>query len=231
VPTAYVIGNHEFEAEQFSHFLPRYSGAAQHHSGSDSPLWYSFEAGLAHVVNLCAYCGAERGGPQYSWLERDLEAVDRRRTPWLLVQTHVPWYTSNAHHPMSEGQAMREAMEGLLYAHKADVMFYGHMHAYERTGGVYNNRTTCDGPVHIVIGDGGNHEGPACPWAGRELPEWEVFREFSFGHGVLRLANASHARWDWHRNHDGDKVGADGAWLLRASQRCIREGSTGEFVV
>lgn len=220
VPTAYITGNHEWEGEQFAHYLPRYPSPSQQRSGSDSPLWYSYEAGLAHVVALCSYCEAREGTPQYEWLQHDLASVDRARTPWLVVMVHVPFYTSNRHHSMEEGRRMREAMDGLLYAHKADVVFAGHMHAYERTSGVYQNHTACDGPVHIVIGDAGNHEGPACPWFQQELPSWGAFREYSFGHGVLEIANATHARWAWHRNQDGAAVNADEVWLKRASLRC-----------
>jgi len=220
MPTAHVAGNHEWEGEQFTHFLARYAAPSQRRSGSDSPLWYSFEAGLAHVVGLCSYCVSSKGSAQYAWLEQDLASVNRSLTPWLVVMMHVPWYTSNAHHSMEEGRHMREAMEKLIHEHKADVVFAGHMHAYERTKGVYQNRTACDAPVHIVIGDGGNHEGPSCPWYQKELPEWDAFREFSFGHGVLRLTNATHARWSWHRNHDRASVDADEAWLARASMRC-----------
>jgi hypothetical protein len=34
----------------------------------------------------------------------------------------------------------------------------GHVHAYERSVRVFNNRPHECGPVHIVIGDGGNRE-------------------------------------------------------------------------
>merc|ERR1712228_118552 len=97
--------------------------------------------------------------------------------------------------------AMKASMEQMLYAHKVDIIISGHVHAYERTKPVYRYRTVCDAPIQIVIGDGGNKEGPACPW-NKTVPEWSAFREFSFGHGTLALQNTTHAKWEWHRNQD-----------------------------
>ena len=39
-----------------------------------------------------------RASEQYAWLLRDLAAVDRSRTPWLLVVMHAPWSNSNYAH-------------------------------------------------------------------------------------------------------------------------------------
>jgi hypothetical protein len=32
---------------------------------------------------------------QLPWLKQRLAAVDRARTPWLIVNFHVPWYTTD----------------------------------------------------------------------------------------------------------------------------------------
>jgi len=216
-PTAYTVGNHEFANEQYAHYLQRFPAPAEARSVSDTDLYYSFEAGMAHVIMLCSYCRTEKNSSQYRFLESDLESVNRSRTPWVLVMTHVPWYTSNAHHTMDESTKMREAMEDLLYAHKVDAMLVGHLHAYERTYAIHSNSSVCDGIPHFTIGDGGNFEGPACPWWQKSLPDWEARREFSFGHGVFDIVNATHARWSWHRNQDGAAKVADSLWLQPAS--------------
>jgi len=231
VSTAYGVGNHEYGsgAENFVNFLPRYGWPNARRARSDSPLWYSFDAGLAHVVMLCSYCDYKNSSIQYAWLEQDLQTVDRARTPWLLASWHTLWYTSSTLHPMTEGEVMRVSMEELLYRHRVDVVFVGHLHAYERTMPVYANRTRCDGPVHITIGDAGNHEGPACGWFAE--PDWEAMRENSFGHGIMDIVNATHARWEWHRNQDGADVSADSLWLQPASMRCSATAEGGEILV
>lgn len=58
--------------------------------------------------------------------------MDRERTPWLLVSLHAPWYNSNWAH-QGEGNRMKAAMEPLLYAAGVDILFAGHVHAYERS--------------------------------------------------------------------------------------------------
>ncbi len=59
-----------------------------------------------------------------AWLRRDLAAVDRSRTPWLIVGLHAPWYNSNTAH-QGEGEGMRHSMEALLYSYGVDLVFAG----------------------------------------------------------------------------------------------------------
>ena len=70
---------------------------------------------------------------QYKWLVGDLKKVDRVKTPWIVVLVHAPWYNSNtAHQDEAESTGMKAAMEDLLYQARVDVVFAGHVHAYER---------------------------------------------------------------------------------------------------
>ncbi len=64
-------------------------------------------------------------------LQADLARVDRSRTPWLIAVLHAPWYNSNAAHQLN-GDRMMAAMESLLYEARVDLIFAGHVHAYER---------------------------------------------------------------------------------------------------
>ncbi|EFH59507.1 ATPAP18/PAP18 [Arabidopsis lyrata subsp. lyrata] len=141
----------------------------------------------------------------------DLAKVDRERTPWLIVLFHVPWYNSNNAH-QHEGDEMMAEMEPLLYASGVDIVFTGHVHAYERTKRVNNGKSDPCGPVHITIGDGGNREGLARKYKDPS-PEWSVFREASFGHGELQMVNSTHALWTWHRNDDDEPTRSDEVWL------------------
>ena len=83
---------------------------------------------------------------------------------------------------------MQESMEELLYRYKVDLVFNGHLHSYERTKPVYKDSISdpC-APEHIIIGDGGNHEGSELNWFPQ--PEWSAYRESSFGIGELDLIN------------------------------------------
>lgn len=70
--------------------------------------------------------------PQYEWLREELKRVDREKTPWLIVLMHVPIYNSNEAHFM-EGESMRAVFEEWFIGHKVDIIFAGHVHAYERS--------------------------------------------------------------------------------------------------
>jgi len=131
-------GNHEMETLPVVELAPFAAYNARwrmphEESGSRSNLYYSFDAagGAAHVVMLGSYAAFGEGSEQRRWLEADLARVDRRRTPWLLVLLHAPWYNTNQAH-QGEGEKMRLAMERMLYEARVDVVFAGHVHAYER---------------------------------------------------------------------------------------------------
>jgi acid phosphatase type 7 len=141
--------------------------------------------------------------------------VDRKKTPWLIALIHAPWYNTNEAHQM-EGEEMRQAIEALLYKARVDVVFAGHVHAYERFTRVYNQKEDPCGPVHITIGDGGNREGLAKNY--QDPPAAiSLFREASFGHGRFDVVNATHALWTWHRNDDDVAVIADQIWITSHS--------------
>ncbi|KAG9458954.1 hypothetical protein H6P81_003462 [Aristolochia fimbriata] len=181
-------------------------------SGSTSNLYYSFQLDAgAHIIMLASYADFDKNSAQYRWLQNDLDNVDRSKTPWLIVLIHAPWYNTNLAH-QGEGESMRKAMEELLYRARVDIVFAGHVHAYERFTRVYDNEPNHCAPVHITIGDGGNREGLAMLYKTPPSP-LSLFREASFGHGRLKLVNQTHAHWTWHRNNDHNSVVGDEVWL------------------
>ncbi|KAL6337287.1 hypothetical protein AAG906_036601 [Vitis piasezkii] len=221
-------GNHEIEIfpiiypDGFKAFNSRWPMPFQE-SGSTSNLYYSFEVAGCHVIMLGSYAEFDEKSAQYKWLKGDLGKVDRRRTPWLIVLIHAPWYNTNLAHK-GEGESMRKAMEKLLYEARVDVVFAGHVHAYERFTRVYKNKADECGPIHVTIGDGGNREGLALTFEKPTSASLSVYREPSFGHGRLRILNQTHAFWSWHRNNDSDCILADSLWLqsLSVSRQCTQ---------
>ncbi|XP_047963200.1 purple acid phosphatase 22-like isoform X2 [Salvia hispanica] len=218
-------GNHEIETfpiiypQGFTAYNARWLMPYQE-SNSPSNLYYSFDVAGAHVLMLGSYTDFNVDSDQYAWLLADLATVDRSKTPWIFALIHAPWYNTNSAHK-GEGETMRVSMENILYNARADVVFAGHVHAYERFTRVYDNKADQCGPIHVTIGDGGNREGLAMTFESPS-PSISMFREPSFGHGRLRVVNNTHAHWSWHRNNETNSVTADEIWLesLISSTQC-----------
>ncbi|XP_074591277.1 phosphoenolpyruvate phosphatase-like isoform X1 [Curcuma longa] len=223
-PWIWTTGNHEIEyrpdlgeTTMFKAFLHRFSTPYKA-SQSSSPLWYAIRRASAHIIVLSSYSPFVKYTPQWHWLRAELKRVDREKTPWLIILMHAPLYNSNAAHYM-EGEAMRAVFEKWFVKYKVDMVFAGHVHAYERSYRVSNiNYNITSGnrypvpdksaPVYITVGDGGNQEG----LAGRFFevqPDYSAFREASYGHSTLELKNRTHALYHWNRNDDGKHVPID----------------------
>lgn len=65
---------------------------------------------------------------QYRFLERELRATNRRRTPWLVVLAHAPFYASFTKH-YKEVECMRATYEPLMRKYGVDMVISGHNHA------------------------------------------------------------------------------------------------------
>ena len=59
---------------------------------------------------------------QYKWLVKDLAAIDREKTPWVIAMTHRPMHSSQV---SSYQAAVRGAFEELLIENGVDVYLSG----------------------------------------------------------------------------------------------------------
>ncbi|KAG8632386.1 purple acid phosphatase 2 [Manihot esculenta] len=240
-PWIWTAGNHELDfAPQFGEPMPFKPYLHRYHvpytaSGSTSPLWYSIKRASTYIIVMSSYSAFGKYTPQYKWLEQELPKVNRSETPWLIVLMHCPMYNSYAHHYM-EGETMRVMYEAWFVEHKVDVVFAGHVHAYERSERVSNIAydivnglctpvSDQSAPVYITIGDGGNLEGLVTEMT-EPQPSYSAFREASFGHGTLDIKNRTHAYFSWHRNQDGYAVEADSVLLINRYWRSSLEESS-----
>jgi acid phosphatase type 7 len=228
-PWIWTVGNHEIdfapeigETKPFKPYSHRYHTPYKA-SQSTSPFWYSIKRASAHIIVLASYSAYGKYTPQYQWLEQELPKVNRAETPWLIVLMHSPWYNSNNQHYM-EGETMRVMYEPWFVKYKVDVVYAGHVHAYERTERVSNIAYNVvngictpikdqSAPVYITIGDGGNLGGLETNMT-EPQPEYSAFREASFGHAIFDIMNRTHAHYSWHRNQDGYSVEADSHWFF-----------------
>jgi len=154
------------------------------------------------------------GSPQVKWLAADLAAVDRTTVPWIISLWHRPWYCSNHAH-QGEGEAMRLVVEPILNQYKVDVVFNGHVHAYERVTEMYNFVPTPGKTSYFVVGNGGTPEGLAGSWLTQ--PAWSIYRLAQWGYGLFNVVNSTHAHWGMYLDTDGNLI--DEVWVVKPFPR------------
>ncbi|MDB5309630.1 MAG: Calcineurin-like phosphoesterase [Gemmataceae bacterium] len=154
VPVYPCIGNHEknhpYYYKYFSLPAPEY--------------YYSFRYGNAEFfvldTNTIRTLSLAPGGEQYRWLEKALAASDAK---WKFCYHHHPAYTSDADDygdtakgPTTAGDVRVRQLVPLYEKYKVDVVFNGHIHAYERTWPIRNGKVDQkDGVIHVTSGGGG----------------------------------------------------------------------------
>ena len=128
---------------------------------------FSFEHGPIHYIHTSTEHYFHRGSEQHHFVKHALAAVDRRRTPWLIVTGHRPIYVDSTEADEPNGDlfvaaALREAFEELYKEYAVDLTLHGHHHDYQRTCPIYKGECvgyhddgTAKGTVHLVIGNAG----------------------------------------------------------------------------
>nr|XP_043626707.1 probable inactive purple acid phosphatase 2 [Erigeron canadensis] len=183
-------------------------------TGSRAPatrnLYYSFNFGVVHFVYLSTETNFLKGSKQYEFLKKDLESVDRVKTPFVVVQGHRPMYTtSNEVRDRPIREKMLEHLEPLLVDNKVSLALWGHVHRYERFCPI-NNYTCGSGPVHVVIGMAGQDWQPIWEPRSNHLdmpifpqPAYSIYRGGEFGYTKL-IANKERLTFTYIGNHDGE---------------------------
>lgn len=115
-----VPGNHEYESAGAAPYFAYFGAAA-----GDGTGYYSFMAGDWLILMLNSNVPATSGSAQYQFARSELAA---QRTPCTMAVWHHPLFTSG---PNGNNAFMRD-MWALLESHRAEVIFNGHDHLYER---------------------------------------------------------------------------------------------------
>ena len=164
--------------------------------------WYSFNYSLIHVIQLSTEHDFTYNSPQYKWLKNDLENIDRKITPYVVITGHRPMYTSEMTYKADYivSLAMQTELEDLFYKYSVDLALWGHYHSYERTCPVY--KQTCDtkGTAHIVVGTAGAgiEEGT---FGGKHF-EWSKASGLEWGYLAV-TADTQEIHIEYVRNSDG----------------------------
>uniref|UniRef100_A0A0D9V6T2 Purple acid phosphatase n=1 Tax=Leersia perrieri TaxID=77586 RepID=A0A0D9V6T2_9ORYZ len=164
-------------------------------SSKDKP-WYSIEQGSVHFVVMSTEHEFSEKSEQYNWMVEDLPSVDRSRTPWLIFIGHRPMYSSNSGILPSVDPNFVASVEPVLLNNKVDLVFFGHVHNYERTCAVYQckckgmpkkdakgidtyDNSNYTAPVHVIVGAGRfSLDG----FPKNKLASWSLSRISEFGY-------------------------------------------------
>ncbi|KAM4107654.1 hypothetical protein ACB094_04G162200 [Castanea mollissima] len=132
--------------------------------------------------------------------------------PWLIFSAHhVLGYSSAYWKDGSYGESMgRDSLQKLWQKYKVDIAFYGHVHNYERTWPIYQNRCvntekshysgTVNGMINIVVGAGGYQLNSHSPLQ----TNWSIYKVADFGFGKLTAFNHSSLLFEYKRSSDGE---------------------------
>ena len=183
--------------------------------------YYAYNYGPARFIMISSYSSLEPQSTQYMWIEQELKAVDRSVTPWVIAVLHTPVYNTFAVHRHDlQIFAARLHIEPLLTKHNVNMVFTGHIHAYQRTANVVNGTVDASGPVHITVGAGGRQ--CEAPFYSEEPEPWVRVRDATiYGYGMFHIFNRTHAQWEWvHTGHADDHDGNQ----LRHSNKTLPSG-------
>lgn len=156
IPIYSIPGNHEHDAAWYYHYMyvPR-------------PYYYSFRYGNAEIFMLDTNQYQEEGTDMYNWLE---QALAKSTAYWKFVVHHHPPYSSDEddfgntrYEASTSGDEEVKGFMPLYDKYGVDIVFYGHIHAYERTWPILADKAVNqNGVIYVNIGGaGGRLENPA----------------------------------------------------------------------
>ena len=165
---------------------------------------------------------------QFQWLKKDLAAVDRNKTPWIIAMAHRPMYSSqNSSYQID----VRNAFEKVLVDHGADMYLSGHIHWYQRLmplkiersideSSVVSDNTYHTNPgksmTHIINGMAGNIESHSTLEGDPRKKMTMVLDYHHYGFSKVTFNSATKLTWQFIRGDDGS-VGDELTLLKKGS--------------
>ena len=112
----------------------------------------------------------------------------------VIAFVHGPFYNSNhAHQHEVATETLRRAAEPIFHQHLVAAVWSGHVHAYERSHPVFEDKVESCGATYVTIGDAGNAEGLEPHWF--DPPSYSAFTNGKhYGRGDIFVANETHLR-------------------------------------
>jgi len=173
-------GNHDYDVRSGASYFTYFGSQA----GPSGLGYYSYPAGVWHVISLNSEVEAGAGSAQYRWLVDDLET---NRAPCTAAYWHTPAFTSGPSPPTQSALDLWKVMA----SYGVEIVVNGHNHQYERFApmGANGIRDNAAGVREFVVGTGGAVQYPF----GAVMPNSEVRGN---GFGVLKLT-LSQGSYTW----------------------------------
>lgn len=156
IPIFSIPGNHEHDAGYYYQYMY-----------VPQPYFYSFRYGNAEFFMIDTDQYQEEGTDMFNAVEL---ALAKSNAYWKFVIHHHPPFSSddddfgNTYHEASAlGDDEVQQLVPLYEKYGVDIVFYGHIHTYERTWPIRENKTVAEnGVIYINVGGaGGSLENPA----------------------------------------------------------------------
>ena len=157
IPLFPVVGNHDIiydaEAENYHKYLK--------HPGDKN--YYTTIYGAVQLFIIDSNQDMEPGSPQYEWLINELA---KSKSKWKIAAHHHAPYSSDSDDygntesslPL-DGDPNFDPIIPLYEKYNVDIVFYGHIHSYERTWPLLNKKVDENGVVYVQCGGaGGDNE-------------------------------------------------------------------------
>jgi len=157
-----VLGNHEQNARYYYDYMDL----------PEPEYYYEFEYGNAHFFMIDTNKKVDVDSEQYKWLDH---ALAKSTATWKFVCHHHPPYSSDEDDygdlwkgKSSHGDLRVRELAALYDKHHVDIVWTGHIHSYERTWPIENQRVVdVGGTIYMITGGGGGRletPGPTRPW-------------------------------------------------------------------
>jgi predicted phosphodiesterase len=144
-----ILGNHENDATYYYQYI----------SNPEPEYYYTFTYGNAQFFMLDTDRSVKKGSEQYEWLEKQLKESTKT---WKFAVHHHPPYTSDEDdygdtwkNTSRRGEVDLEDLPALYEKYDVDMVFFGHIHDYERTWPIRDNKVQDGGVVYVQGGGGG----------------------------------------------------------------------------
>ncbi len=179
-PTYIAIGNHEYGGYGYGNRVLWFEQFVSHPEPND--YYYSFTYGNSFfmILNPQDEPGAHnvrKGTEQYDWMIKQFESEAYKNAAFKFIFFHEPPYSECWSGGYYDGEpAIRANLVPLFEKYKADIIFSGHTHDYER-----GQWPIPGGPYYIITGGGGSS------LDNTKYKEWEQIQYYAFKYHFINV--------------------------------------------